>query len=118
SRHWDYQLIVLWFAAVTVGLVMVASASFPSGSTFGGAAHFAIRHAIYLSIGTLALGVCASVPLRLWQDVHRELLIATLILGVLVLVPGIGQMVNGSRRWIGFGVFSVQVAEIAKFALI
>jgi cell division protein FtsW len=118
SREWDFTLITLWSAAVTVGLVMVASASFPLGESMGAPTRFVVRHAAYLLAATVALGACLVVPLRVWQAIHRPLLIAALVLVALVLVPGIGHMVNGSRRWIGVGPFTVQAAEFAKFALV
>jgi cell division protein FtsW len=118
TREWDYPLIMLWLAAVTVGFVMVASASFPLGAAVGEPGRFIVRHAAYLFGGMVALGVCLVIPLRLWQASHRTLLIAALVLSVFVLLPGIGHTVNGSRRWIALGPFSIQAAEFAKFALV
>ena len=111
--------MMLWLAAVTVGFVMVASASYPMGAAqFGAPAHFVIRHGVYLLGGTLALGSCVLLPLRVWQAIHRPLMIAALLLAVIVLVPGIGLAANGSRRWIGMGPISIQAAEASKFALV
>ncbi len=119
SRDWDYTLVMLWLAAVTVGFVMVASASFPRAvALYGEPTHFIIRHGVYLCIGAIALGACAWLPLRVWQSLHRPILIGALLMTAMVLVPGLGHMVNGSRRWIGVGPFSVQAAEVAKFALV
>ena len=118
TRDWDYPLAGLWLAAVTIGLVMVASASYPRGAADGDPAHFAIRHGAYLLVGAVALGVCATLPLRVWLKLHRPLLIVVVALALLVLIPGIGHMANGSRRWIGFGGFSIQAAELAKFAVV
>ena len=118
TREWDYTLLTLWLAAVTIGFVMVASASYPMGAALGSPARFVIRHGAYLFVGAVALGACLVVPLRMWQAIHRPLLIAALLLAALVLIPGIGHTVNGSRRWIGLGPFSVQAAEVAKFALV
>jgi cell division protein FtsW len=118
TRDWDYPLLTLWLVAVTVGLVMVASASFPLSAAGGEPGRFVVRHAAYLGAGAAALVACACVPLRVWLAVHRPLLIGALALAVLVLVPGIGHTVNGARRWIGFGIFSLQAAEFAKFAVV
>lgn len=118
NRQWDYSLMMLWLAAVTVGFVMVASASYPMGLKSGAPAHFVIRHGAYLFGGTVALCVCAVVPLRLWLAVHRPLLIAALLLTAMVFLPGLGHAAKGSSRWIGMGGFSIQSAEIAKFALV
>ena len=48
-------------------------------------------------------------PLR-----HRPLLLGLFLL-LIVLVPGIGKSVNGSRRWLGLGGFAIQASEVAKF---
>ena len=118
TRQWDYSLMMLWLAAVTVGFVMVASASYPMGLKSGAPAHFVIRHGVYLLGGLAALGVCAVLPLRLWLDVHRPLLIASLLLTAMVFLPVLGHTAKGSSRWIGLGPISIQSAEVAKFALV
>ncbi len=118
TRQWDYTLAVLWLAAVTVGFVMVASASYPLGTSNGAPAAFVIRHGAYLFVGTLALATCLFVPLRLWLAIHRPLLIGALLLAAFVLLPGIGHASHGSRRWLALGPFSLQAAEVAKFALV
>jgi cell division protein FtsW len=118
TREWDYTLAMLWLAAVTVGFVMVASASYPLGTSRGAPASFVIRHGAYLLAGCVALGVCVVVPLRMWQTIHRPLLICALALAALVLLPGIGHSSHGSRRWLALGPFSLQAAEVAKFALV
>src|SRR5262249_31989553 len=92
NRDWDYPLGGLWLVAVTIGLVMVASASYPRGVADGDPAHFVVRHGAYLLAGTIALGVCATMSLRVWLKLHRALLIAVLAMAVLVLIPGIGHM--------------------------
>jgi cell division protein FtsW len=118
TRDWDYALLTLWLAAVTLGLVMVASASFPVSAMGGEPGRFVVRHTAYLAAGTVAMAACACVPLRVWSVLHRPLLIAALVLALLVLVPGIGHAANGARRWIGLGPLSLQAAEFAKFAVV
>ncbi len=118
TRELDYALISLWLAAVTIGLIMVASASFPLSADAGAPGRFVVRHAAYLFAGTVALLMCLAIPLRWWEVSHRPLLVGALVLAVLVLIPGIGHEVNGARRWIALGPFSLQAAEIAKFVLV
>jgi cell division protein FtsW len=118
TRDWDYALLMLWLVAVTLGLVMVASASFPVSAVGGEPGRFVVRHVAYLTAGAIALIACASVPLRIWLALHRPMLIGALVLGLLVLIPGIGHAANGARRWIGFGPLSLQAAEFAKFAVV
>lgn len=114
----DWPLLCLWLALLSLGLVMVASASisFSSASklTHYDGWYFAKRHGIYAVMG-LALAVfVAAVPMSWWQKYAGHFLIVTLVLLVLVLIPGIGRRVNGSQRWINLGVIAVQVSEIAK----
>jgi cell division protein FtsW len=69
------------------------------------------------------LGLCVGVfafrlSLEKWQLIGTYLFIITLVLLVLVLIPGIGHRVNGSTRWIGLGPLTIQVSELAKFSMI
>lgn len=115
TRGVDLTLVMLWLIALVVGLVMVASASYPMASSFGTPSYFVVRHGLYVAAGVAAFGVCALMPLKVWRVAHRPFLILGLLLCLLVLVPGIGQVVNGSRRWISFGGVSVQASEVVKF---
>ncbi len=118
TRNLDGALIMLWIAALTVGLVMVASASAPLAAAGGSVGPLVLRHAAYLAAGIGAGIACALVPLKFWQIAHRPLLLAAVALAALVLVPGIGSMVNGARRWISLGGISIQPAEIGKFVIV
>jgi cell division protein FtsW len=54
------------------------------------------------------------VPLRIWQRFSPWLFVAGVVLLVLVLIPGIGRDVNGSRRWISLFIFNLQPSELMK----
>ena len=55
---------------------------------------------------------------RRWRALVRPLLIVSAVLLVVVLIPGVGIYVSGSRRWLGAGMFRFQPSEIAKLALL
>ncbi|HWV14086.1 MAG TPA: putative lipid II flippase FtsW [Cellvibrio sp.] len=114
----DWPLLCLWFALLSIGLVMVASASisFSAGSKFthNDAWYFAKRHSAYALMGLLLAAFVAAVPMSWWQKYAGHFLIFTLVLLVLVLIPGIGRKVNGSQRWINLGIIAVQISEVAK----
>ena len=55
---------------------------------------------------------------RFWKRWAGTLLIIAGVLLVLVLIPGVGVEAGGARRWIGFGNFTLQASEFAKFALV
>ena len=112
SGRQDAVLAMTWLALLAFGVVMVFSASAAVGAVAVQA-----RHAVYLLAALFAFAAVLSVPLRRWQAVHRSCLFLAVILLSLVLVPGIGLEANGAQRWIGFGGFSVQPSEAAKFLM-
>ncbi|MDA8946866.1 putative lipid II flippase FtsW [Luminiphilus sp.] len=112
-------LLVLASALIAVGVVAISSASISlSEVKFGNEWHHAIRHLSYLAIG-VTLGFFAYLlPLKVWRQTSPWLLMLAFALLVLVLVPGVGRVVNGSQRWIPLAGFTLQPSEFAKFALV
>lgn len=115
--HYDHWLITLWVGLLLFGLLMVASASMViSDKQFGYPFHYLIRQGIYL-LSALALAFAATrTPMKFWENISMPLLLVTLFLLALVLIPGIGRMMNGSRRWINLGFLTLQISELAKFS--
>jgi len=113
---------VLLFAALgllSLGLVMVSSASIALGDKLGSPFHYAMRQGIFALAG---LGLAAVVLWRAdlqWIEKQRYLwLLLGLAVLFMVLVPGVGHVVNGARRWVGFGPINVQASEPARLFLI
>ena len=102
-------------ALLLLGFVMVTSASLHLGDRLtGDTFHYPKRQLIHIAIG-LVVGITAlSVPLAVWQKAVPWLLLAGGALLVLVLIPGLGIKVNGSRRWLALFGLRVQIAEIVK----
>ena len=113
----DWTLLCSWLLLLSLGLVMIASASITfADHTYGDTWFFVKRHLIYLVLG-LSAGFCVLlIPTKWWQRYSSYLLIFALFLLVLVLVPGIGRRVNGAQRWLALGPITVQASEVAKFA--
>ena len=112
-------LLVMTMTLISIGLIAISSASVSlSEARFGDEWHHATRHLIYLGIG-LTLGVAAySIPVTVWRHTSPWLLLLALGLLVVVLVPGVGRIVNGSQRWIPLGPLTFQPSEFAKFAMV
>ncbi len=111
----DWPILFLWFALLSIGLVMVSSASISfSATNYNDGWYFAKRHSIYALMGLLLAIFVAAVPMSMWQKYAGHFLIFTFILLVLVLIPGIGRRVNGSQRWLNLGIIAVQISEVAK----
>jgi len=120
SLTFDRTLLFVVTAILALGLVMVGSASINiAASQFDQPLHYFNRQTIYALIGLTVAWWVVSVRLSFWQKLAPMLLVAGIALLVLVLIPGIGREVNGSRRWLPFGPINVQVAEFIKlFAII
>ncbi len=102
-----------------VGVVMVLSASSVSSLTnYGSPWYFFFRQIMWTVLGLGAFVLAVRFDYRKWRTLIRPLLIASVVLLVVVLIPGIGVYVSGSRRWLGMGMFRFQPSEIAKLALL
>ena len=110
----------LLFAVLSIlgfGLVMVASSSIViSDREFNFPFHFLTRQSIYLCFALIVSVFVLMIPMDWWKKVSPLLFIISVVLLAAVLIPGIGHVINGSRRWIGVGPITVQVSEIAKFS--
>ncbi|MGL4751770.1 MAG: cell division protein FtsW [Aeromonadaceae bacterium] len=114
---YDRQLLVLAVTLMSVGLVMVASASITEGVSLQNDAFFFVkRHLIFLLLCLMAAVATLYVPVRYWQEWGGQLLIFSILMLLVVLVAG--HSVNGAKRWLPLGPFNLQPAETAKLVLI
>ena len=73
---------------------------------------------IFLIIGYFIIYIISNIPYQIYQKYSNIILIGCIILLVLVLIPGIGTVRNGSRSWFGIGSFGIQPSEFAKLGII
>ena len=119
SWYIDSKLLLPALALLSIGLIMVASSSFSyADSRFDDQFYFVKRHFAYLllSIGAIAVGFYVSPSL--WAKYSLGWILLSVLLLIAVLVPGIGLNLNGSRRWLGVGGFTLQVSEFVKVATV
>ncbi len=115
----DFPLLTACLLLMGIGLVMIASASSAVADTnTGNTFHYFTRHMVYIVIALIAGGVTLLVPMSVWQRYSGWLLVLGFVVLILVLIPGIGREVNGSRRWIGVGAFNIQPSELAKLFMV
>ncbi|MCC7486976.1 MAG: putative lipid II flippase FtsW [Burkholderiales bacterium] len=120
----EYDRGLAWTALLLLatGLVMVYSASIAiaEGSRASGyqPAYFLVRHAVFAALGIAAGALAFQVPMRAWQRAAPWLFLLGAGALVLVLLPGIGREVNGSRRWLSLQVVTVQPSEFVKLLVV
>ena len=106
-------------ALTLLGLVMMTSASISiADRTAHEPLHYLERQAIGIGLGLLAALVMMTIPCAVWERMALPLLVLALVLLVLVLIPGIGHEVNGSRRWLRLGIMNFQASELARVLLL
>ena len=116
---YDRWLIFLVVCLLVFGLLMVTSASIViADQQFHQPFYFFYHQLVYILLGIALGSIIVQFDVATWKRFDGLLLIGTLLLLALVLFPGIGRSVNGSMRWIGVGVFSIQVSEVAKLAVV
>jgi cell division protein FtsW len=120
----EYDSALVWVTLLLLGfgMVMVYSASIAiaeaSRGTGNNAAYYLTRHAAYILVSLVAAGIVFQVPLRVWQRAAPLLFVLGMVLLMLVLIPGIGREVNGSRRWLPLGIVNLQPSELMKLCAV
>jgi cell division protein FtsW len=113
---WVVITLLMW------GLVMVYSASIalPDNPRFSKYTHthFLMRHVFSLVIAVSVALLVFQIPVQTWEKVAPWLFVVSLLLLIAVLIPGIGKVINGARRWISLGFMNFQPSELAKFAVL
>ena len=116
--EYDHSLVWSTVLLLGLGLVMVYSSSIAIAeggrSTGYQPTYYLVRHASFVAIALVFSVIAFQVPTRLWQQGAPYLFVIALVFLALVLIPGIGREVNGSRRWISLYVANFQPSELMK----
>ena len=118
----DASLAWATLLLLALGVVMVYSSSIAmaeaSRHTGFRPWYFLARHAAFVTVGLAAAAVAFQVPMKAWQRLAPYLFVAGAVLLVVVLIPGVGRNVNGSRRWLSLGLVNIQPSEFMKLAVV
>ncbi|MES1161978.1 MAG: FtsW/RodA/SpoVE family cell cycle protein, partial [Rhizobacter sp.] len=117
----DQALVCVTVALLALGIVMVYSATvaLPDSPKFARYAptYFLSRQAMFVATSLVAALVAVQIPVVFWEKASPWIFVASLLLLVVVLIPGIGKGVNGAKRWIPLGLLNFQPSELAKVAI-
>jgi cell division protein FtsW len=124
SKMMEYDQPLVWVTLLLMlfGMVMVysASISLPDSPKYASYknAHFLMRQAMFIGVSLVAGLLAFRIKIETWQKMAPWLFVMTLVLLILVLVPGLGKGVNGARRWLSFKVFNIQPSELMKLFVV
>lgn len=115
----DVPLALGYLTLLCLGWVMVTTASLDfANHTTGSPYYYTLRQGIFALMGLGVAVAVLAIRSDFWQRHYYAVALVVLALLILVLIPGIGRVVNGSRRWIALPGFTVQVSEFAKWGCI
>ena len=112
-------LVLLIFALVGIGILMIGSASMVyARDNYGDDYYFLKRQVVWLAAGLLFFRIGCRIDYHYFRKYSRLILLAGLALLLLVFIPGLGRSAGGARRWLNLAGFSFQPSELAKYLLI
>jgi len=118
----DMQFLVAVYALLIFGLLMVLSASSPiayaSEATNHDSFYYFKKQLMWAILGSIGMFVTANYDYRKMKKLAFPALCLSILLLILVLVPGIGRKINDARRWIYIGPINFQPSEVAKITMI
>ncbi len=115
----DYVIFFAIIGLLGFGIVMVYSSSAVSAYVnYNDSYYFLKRQIIWASLGIVAMLLTMNMDYHVWRNLAKPVMVVTIILLLLVLIPGLGKVVNGARRWLGFGSYYLQPSEIAKLSMV
>ncbi len=115
----DYALLIAVALLASIGTVFIYSASnYSASATYGDGLFFVKKQVIGIVLGIFAMLFTAFYDYGKLKKFTLPIAVVSFVLLALVFVPGVGVENYGAKRWIGFGGFTIQPSEIAKFSLI
>lgn len=114
--------LILFFAVIIIslfGVLMIySSSSIWAEYKFGDSLKYLKNQSLFLIIGIVLMNIVSKINYKKYKEKSNLILGICFILLILVLIPGIGSVRNGSRSWFGIGPFGIQPSEFMKLALI
>ena len=116
----DGTLITVLVMLLLAGLLTLLSATYYNSADAGDPWAEVKQQLVGIALGTAAMIVTSRIPYRFWRDTWVVVggLTVSMVLLTLVIIPGVGRYMNGSRRWLSLGGITFQPSEIAKIALV
>ena len=118
-KKFDLLLFITIINISLFGIIMIYSASYIWAEyKFNDPFKFVKHQGLFFIIGIIMMLITSKIPYKVYFEKANTLLLISIILLILVIIPGIGTVRNGSRSWFGIGSFGIQPSEFAKLTLI
>ncbi len=119
KKNLGLYLFLVTMILIVFGIIMIySSSSIWAEYKFNDAFKYVKNQALFAFIGTFLMIIISKIDYKFYYNKASQIFLISIILLVLVLIPGIGSVRNGSRSWFGIGSFGVQPSEFAKLSLI
>lgn len=116
----DGTLVAVLIMLLLAGLLILFSATYYTAQDRGDPLSEVKKQLIGIALGTAAMVATSRIPYRFWRDTWVVIgaLGLSAVLLILVIIPGVGVYLNGSRRWLSIAGMSFQPSEFAKIAVV
>jgi cell division protein FtsW len=119
NKKGDWLLFIAVIVIVLFGLLMIYSSSNVWAEyKYGDAFKYLKAQSLFIIVGIILMIILSKIFYKYYLDKANIILLVCFFLLILVLIPGIGTVRNGSRSWFAIGSFGVQPSEFAKLGLI
>ena len=119
KRSVEILLVVSVILISIFGIIMIYSASsIWAEYKYNDSLKYVKNQTLFFIIGLILMFLVSKINYKFYLKKSNILLIGCIILLILVLIPGVGMVRNGSRSWFGIGSFGIQPSEFTKLALI
>lgn len=119
KRTIDLILLGVVIIISLFGIIMIYSASYVWAEyKFNDPYKFVKHQLLFFIIGIILMFIVSKIDYKVYYEKANKILLGCVILLILVLIPGIGTIRNGSRSWFGIGSFGIQPSEFTKLGLI
>ncbi len=119
-RACDKTVVGLMVLLLALGLMTLFSATYYQRTASGDPLSAVKKQLVGVALGAACCVLLSNVPYRIYRRprVMLSLLAAAAVLLILVIIPGVGVSINGSRRWLNLLGMSMQPSEFAKYAMV
>ena len=115
----DWTLLISVIVISVFGILMIYSASYIWAEyKYGDALKYVKNQGLFFIVGLILMIIISKIDYKIYLKKSNLILLFCLALLILVLIPGIGTVRNGSRSWFGIGSFGIQPSEFTKLGLI